>query len=151
MRHPNPGTPLRRPSIGTMFLRGLRFRCPWCGGGGLMQSWFKLKPACPTCGLRTERGEEDFFLGAMVWNIAFAEGLLTVVLVSIGIATAPNVPWNALLFGGVAMMIAAPILFYPVSKTLWMATELLFRPLTAEELEWHRTAEHTEFRDQHVR
>ena len=149
--HDHTRAALPRPSIGKMFLRGLRFRCPWCGGGGLMASWFKLKPRCPTCGLRTERGEEDFFLGAMVWNIAIAEGLLTVVLLAIGIYTAPDVPWNALLWGGVAMMVVAPILFYPVSKTLWMATELLFRPLTHEELEWHRNSDETEFRDQHRR
>jgi uncharacterized protein (DUF983 family) len=148
---PRRPEPLPRPSIGRMFLRGLLLSCPWCGGRGMLATYFKLKPRCPTCGLRTERGEEDFFLGAMVWNIAFAEGLLTVVLLSIGIATAPDVPWDALLYGGVAMMIVAPILFYPVSKTLWMATELLFRPLTREELEWHRTSDEKTFRGHHDR
>ena len=32
----------------------------------------KMKRACPVCGLRTERGEEDFFLGAMMFNMVWA-------------------------------------------------------------------------------
>lgn len=142
---------LRRPSVFKLFLRGALLRCPWCGGGGLMKSWFHLKSHCPRCGLRTERGEEDFFLGAMVFNIAISEGLLAGIMVLVMIVTWPDVPWNVLWFGGIALMIAAPIAFYPVSKTLWMAMELLIRPLTPEELDWHRQSDASAFRDQMVR
>ena len=38
-----------------LFARALILRCPNCGGGSLFRSWFKLKPSCPTCGLRLHR------------------------------------------------------------------------------------------------
>ena len=59
----------------TMVARGLRLRCPRCGGGKLFQSWFKLKARCPTCGYKIER-EEGFWLGGYVMNTALGEGLL---------------------------------------------------------------------------
>ena len=31
-------------------------------------------------------------------------------------------------------MMIAPLLFYPFSKTIWMAFDLIFRPVRAEEL-----------------
>jgi len=33
-------------------------------------SWFKLVPACRRCHLRPERGEFDYFLGGMMFNVA---------------------------------------------------------------------------------
>lgn len=142
---------LPRPSVARMTGRALRLRCPWCGGGPLLETWFRLRPRCPRCGLRTERGEEDFFLGAMVFNIALSEGILAVLFVGLLVALWPDVPWTLLQVGGIALMIAAPILFLPVSRTLWMVVELLFRPLTAEEMEWHRGSGEGEFRPQDVR
>jgi uncharacterized protein (DUF983 family) len=128
------------PPLGTRLGRAARLRCPRCGGGGLLAHWLKLKPRCPACGLRLDRGEHDFFLGSMMFNIAIAEGLLALVCVGVIIAAWPRVPWTLLEFGGPAMMVVAPFLFYPFSQTLWLAVDLLIRPLTVEELEWHRTA-----------
>ena len=42
--------------------RALRLHCPACGSGGLFQSWFTMRPACPGCGLVMER-EQGYFLG----------------------------------------------------------------------------------------
>ena len=137
---------VRMAPLGTRIWRGLRLRCPACGGGPILQSWFKLKARCPTCGLRTERGEEDFFLGAMMLNIGISEGLLALLLVGLMIVTWPDVPWSFIQYGGLALMALTPFLFYPVSKTVWMAFDLLLRPLTREELEWHRSAAEHEFR-----
>jgi hypothetical protein len=33
-----------------------------------------------------------------------------------------------LLYGGVALMVILPVLFYPLSKTLFLAFDLIFRP-----------------------
>jgi uncharacterized protein (DUF983 family) len=128
------------PPLGTRLARAARLRCPVCGGGGLLQNWLKLKPRCPTCGLRLDRGEHDFFLGSMMFNIAIAEGTLALVVVAVIIAAWPHIPWLLLEIGGPAMMVVAPFLFYPFSQTLWLAVDLAIRPLTVEELEWHRTA-----------
>ena len=40
----------------------------------------------------------------------------------------PRVPWTAIEIVGVGGAILAPILFYPYSKTLWLAIDLTFRP-----------------------
>lgn len=134
------------PPLGTRLWRGARLKCPVCGGGGVLDGWMKVKRRCPTCGLRLERGEHDFFLGGMVFNIALAEGTLALVLVGVIIALWPNVPWLFLEIGGPLLMIVAPIVFYPFSLLLWLALDLLIRPLSVEELDWHRSAEEHETR-----
>src|SRR5882762_3685371 len=58
-----------------MFARALRRRCPNCGAGPVIARWIYTRPACPRCRLRLDRGEPDYFLGAIVFNMAFAEGL----------------------------------------------------------------------------
>jgi uncharacterized protein (DUF983 family) len=129
-----------------LYGRGLRLRCPHCGAGGMLESWFRFKPKCAGCGMRTDRGEEDFFLGGMMWNIVLAEGALLVFGVMIGILTWPNVPWAWMQWGGITLMAIVPFLFYPLSLTVWLASDILIRPVTDDELEWHRASEPTEYR-----
>jgi len=116
-----------------MFARALRRRCPLCGAGPITARWFGLLPACPGCGFRPERGEPDYFLGAIVFNMAFAEGLFAVGLLLTLVATYPNPPWTALYVGGAIALIAAPIVLYPYSKLCWLAFDLLFRPPRPED------------------
>ena len=117
-----------------MFARALRRRCPSCGAGPVTVRWFGLRPSCPRCGLRLDRGEHDYFLGAIVFNMAFAEGLFAVGLLAVLVATWPDPPWTGIYVGGIAAMIAAPIALYPYSKLCWLAFDLLFRPLRPEDL-----------------
>lgn len=114
----------------------------------MLESWFRLRARCPRCSLRTERGEEDFFLGGMVFNIALSEGVLAVLFVGLLVALWPDVPWTLLHVGGIVLMILAPVAFYPLSKMLWLALELVFRPLTEDEMEWHRGSDDDAFRPQ---
>ena len=116
-----------------MFGRAVRRRCPHCGAGPVTVRWLGLVPACPGCGLRLDRGEHDYFLGAIVFNMAFAEGLFAVGVLAVLLATWPNPPWNAIYYGGAAAMILAPIVLYPLSKLCWLAFDLLFRPPRAED------------------
>jgi uncharacterized protein (DUF983 family) len=134
-----------------MYGRALLLRCPSCGGGPVRRSWLAMHPRCAGCGLRTERGEEDFFLGAMMFNLVFAEGLMAATLVLVAVLSWPDVPWNALWFGGIALMVAAPFFFYPFSQTVWLASDLLLRPASEEEMEWHRSADPSTFRPLHDR
>jgi uncharacterized protein (DUF983 family) len=131
--------------------RGIRLRCPNCGEGRILRSWFHLQPKCPVCGLRTDRGEEDFFLGGMMWNIVFSEGVLLVMGLVVGIATWPDVPWTAMQWVGIALMAITPFLLYPFSLGFWLANDIWIRPVTAEEMEWSRASRPGEFRKHHER
>jgi hypothetical protein len=42
--------------------------------------------------------------------------------------TQPHPPWDGIFWGGIAVMILLPVLFFPFSKTLWLAFDLIFRP-----------------------
>ena len=118
--------PTYRSSIAQKFARGAALKCPRCGSGGLLVSWMRMQPQCPRCGLRLERGESDFWLGAYAMNLFFAESFAAVVALIVLWATWPaSLP--ATIVGG-ALAIAAPIAFYPFSRTLWLAWDLSFRP-----------------------
>jgi uncharacterized protein (DUF983 family) len=112
-----------------MLGRSLMLRCPRCGHGRLFISWFTLKERCPRCDLPLQRGEtRDYWIGGMMFNIVLSE-LLAVLAVSIVLlATWPDVPWNPLWFGSIALMLASPFLLFPVSRIVWLAFDLIFRP-----------------------
>lgn len=48
--------------------------------------------------------------------------------------TWPDVPWVTLGVLTVATMAILPVVFYPLSKTLWMAVELSWHPLEDHEI-----------------
>lgn len=61
-------------------------------------------------------------------NLVAAELLGGGAIIAFIMATWPDVPWSLVEYGGVAVMIAIPIVFFPFSCTLWLAWDLLFRP-----------------------
>lgn len=114
--------------------RALMLRCPNCGGRGMLASWFRMAAACPRCHLRSERGESDHFLGGMMFNIVLAEGVLVVLLIATLAVTWPRVPWSLLQYGAPTAMLLAPILLYPFSRLLWLAFDLMLRPVVPNDL-----------------
>jgi uncharacterized protein (DUF983 family) len=116
------------------FGRALRLRCPHCGRGKLFSSWFRMRPRCPVCGLKVERGEEGYQVGSYMFNIVAAELVFAAVFVGIVLLTWPSPPWSLLEYGGIALMVIAPFVFFPFSKTLFLAFDLLFRPAAPDEL-----------------
>ena len=117
----------------TLLGRAFILRCPNCGGGGLFASWFRLKQQCPRCRLELERGEHDHFLGAMMFNIVVAEAVFVIGFVAVLLLTWPSPPWDLLEYGGVAAMIAAPFLFYPLSRMIWLAFDIMLRPVSPDD------------------
>ncbi|MGH3664549.1 MAG: DUF983 domain-containing protein [Egibacteraceae bacterium] len=117
-----------------MLGRATRRRCPLCGSGGIFRGWFDLRARCPGCNFPFER-EEGYWVGALIANIAAAETLFAVLLVGGVVLTYPAVPWTALTVAGMALMVALPIGFYPLSKTLWLWVDLAFlHPVDADDL-----------------
>jgi len=121
----------------------LRRRCPGCGGP-LFDGWFRIAAVCPGCRLRTDHGEPDYFLGAVLLNLVLAE-LVPVVMVLGAVAlTWPAPPWRALLGLGVTLAVIAPIVGYPYSKTLWLYVDMQVRPPVYADGSGGRTAESRE-------
>lgn len=113
----------------TIIGRALARRCPNCGGRNVFRSYLRERDSCPTCGLKLDRGERDFFIGAYTLNLIAAELLVVFGGLLVLALTWPDVPWNALMYGLAVLMIAAPVALYPFSRQLWLATDLIFRPV----------------------
>jgi uncharacterized protein (DUF983 family) len=80
---------------------------------------------CPRCGLHFER-EQGYFAGALAINIAVVGAVFVVVLAALIAMTIPDIPVAPLLAVLVPIMLFGPILYYPYSKTVWMAVDRAF-------------------------
>ena len=123
MRTPTRRAPAVRPV--TIMLRGIRKRCPRCGGGHLFESWTEMVETCPRCGLVFEQ-EEGYWVGALVYNMAITMLVFGIYIAAGTISTWPDSPVLPLVGIGIVIAIAFPIFFYPYSKTIWVATDLTF-------------------------
>ncbi len=106
----------------TRLWRALRLRCPNCGGGNVV-SGLRLIDRCPTCHHHFER-HEGYWLGAIAINTVMTIGVFMATLVGAIVLTWPDPPWTAITIGVVVLNTVFPIVFYPWSKTLWVALEL---------------------------
>ena len=88
-----------------------------------------MVPTCPGCGHRFTR-EEGFWVGAIIMNTAATEALFGVFFVATAIATAPEIPWGPMLLVGLLTNGIFPIFFYPFSKTIWVAVDILLKRWT---------------------
>ena len=102
-----------------LFWRAARLRCPNCGGHPLFSSWVRMRERCPVCGIRLERGEEGYQVGAYMFNIVAAELIFAAIFLGVLVYTWPAQPWDELLYGGVA----------------FLTFDLIFRPPAPEDFE----------------
>ena len=115
------------------FGRALLRRCPNCGQRGVVLRVLTLTDRCPGCGLRFER-HEGYWLGAVAINTGATIAVFFAVFVAGMVTTWPDVPWNGLLVVTVAVNLLFPIVFYPWSKTLWVAIDLSMHPPETRDL-----------------
>src|SRR5258705_7204034 len=114
-----------RPSAGTMIVRALLRRCPNCGSRGIFAGYTTLRERCPRCGLRLHRGESDYFIGAYLLNLVAVELLFALLLAGVFITTYPDTPWAPLQWGGLVLILAPPMLFYPPPQAVWPVAQLV--------------------------
>jgi len=96
-----------------------------------------MSPECPSCHLLLDRGEEDYFLGGYTINFVVSE-LIIVLGAGLGILLFwPDVPWRLITWTLMGLMLVAPVIFYPFAKTLWLAMDIIFRPLVLKDLAGH--------------
>jgi uncharacterized protein (DUF983 family) len=121
-----------------MILRALLLRCPHCGARGILASWFRLEERCPRCKLHLHREETDYFLGAYTIMLIAVEGMFAMGFVAVLLLTWPNPPWELIEWGGVVVLTAGVLVAYPFARTLFLAIDLIFRPISSMELGWYQ-------------
>jgi uncharacterized protein (DUF983 family) len=114
-----PPTP---PSRARMMWWGGTRRCARCGSGHLFARYFTMVDDCPRCGLHFER-EQGYWAGALAINIGVTGAVFVLVFVTALVLTVPDVPVVPLLAILIPLMILTPVLYYPFSKTVWVAVD----------------------------
>lgn len=102
--------------------RASLLRCPRCGQGPVFRRFILMLPSCSSCGLEFDRGD-GYWLGAMMFNMAFAMGAVVVVFVLALVLTSPDPDWDLTVVLVIVAAMVAPLIFFPFSRTLWMAAE----------------------------
>jgi uncharacterized protein (DUF983 family) len=124
------------PSWGHLFTligRAIRLRCPNCGVGAVIRPWATVNEHCKQCRFRFTRSSDSYFSGAMLTNLAVAEGLFAVVFAAVLIGTWPDVPWDTLTWAMPLGIALAPVLLLPFAKVAWLTFDVAFRPVTSDE------------------
>lgn len=123
------------PGTGRLLARGLTLGCPACGARRQFTWWVRMAETCHRCGLRFER-IEGHWIGAIGINTIVSFGMLLVSLVVSFIVTFPDFPVVPLMIFHTALAILVPVLFFPISRTLWTAIDIAMRPLEPHEVDW---------------
>jgi uncharacterized protein (DUF983 family) len=123
------------PSNGKMISRSILRRCPNCGNHqAWFVSWFKQGERCVGCGITRTRETDGQELGSM--TIASVINIV-LIMAAIGIAvaiTAPDVPVLTLYIVLASAALVFPVLTWPMTHTLWMAIDLILRPMGVDEV-----------------
>ena len=124
---------MREPTKGQALWRGVTKRCARCGEHKLFRRWVSMVERCPRCGHHFERSD-GFWLGSIMMNMTVTFGVFLLVFVGGMVITWPDTPWMALLVGTLLLNALFPVLFHPLSRTLWVGMEMAARPLEPQEV-----------------
>ena len=120
------------PSRMRLLVRGLTGRCPICGETRIRQGYFRLKETCPRCGLRFTRLEGQWS-GDIGINTIVTFTLLYLVLVGGTLVMWGDIRVGTLAVVATLVVLVFPVAFVPFAKTLWLAIDLIMRPVQADE------------------
>jgi uncharacterized protein (DUF983 family) len=115
--------------------RAARMRCPSCGRASAFTSWFHMRERCPVCHFWFERNE-GYFLGATAINLVLAIVLPALAYIAIVAAGWPNPSWIGAGLAAGALAIIVPIALFPFARVVWLAFDLVIRPI--EPIEYER-------------
>jgi len=124
---------MTEPTKGQAVWRGATKRCARCGERKLFNRWVTMVQRCPRCGHSYERNH-GFWLGSIMLNMAFTFGVFLVVFVGGMVTTWPDPPWTGLLILTLTVNTLFPVVFHPISRTLWVGMEMAARPLEPQEI-----------------
>ncbi len=128
-----------QPNTSKLIRRGLVGACPACGARKQFRYWVKMNETCHRCGLTFER-IEGHWIGAIGINTIVSFGILLLSLTVSFVVTIPDIPVVPLVIWHVLLAMLVPIIFFPISRTLWTAVDIAMRPLEAHEVDWSAIA-----------
>ena len=117
-----------------MLVRGALKRCAVCGQGRLFRRWFTMLDTCPRCGLKFER-IDGHWVGSLGINTIVTFGSLLLVVAALLITQYPDYDVLPLTLLSMATTIVVPIFYFPFSRTLWTAIDLVMRPVQPWEVD----------------
>lgn len=127
-------SPLAKYTFPRLLARALLRRCPWCNGSkAWFRSWFRRYDRCQTCGLRWNRGQDGFELGAMTVAVFITGGSVMIFLAILLAVTYPDFPVVPMAVIGAAIALIVPFVTYPFTQTIWSAFDLRVHPPTRSE------------------
>lgn len=94
-----------------------------------------MRERCPICRFWFERNE-GYFLGATCINMVLAIVLPAIAYVIVLAAGWPNPSWIGAGATAVALVIVVPIALFPFARVVWLAFDLVIRPI--EPIEYER-------------
>ncbi len=74
-------------------------------------------------------------MGAVIINTTVTFATFIIVFISLVATTWPDVPWPAVMGVTIIANALIPVVFYPISKAIWLALEMSWHPLESGELE----------------
>ena len=92
-----------------------------------------MKDRCPRCDLEFDRIEGQWS-GDIGVNTIVSFGMLLIVLLGGFLLTWPDPPMAVIGVAAIAVAAIVPIVFLPFSKTVWLAADLIMRPLEPGEV-----------------
>ncbi len=94
-----------------------------------------MREDCDRCGLHFER-IEGHWIGAIGINTIVSFATLAISIIVGLIILLPDGSPRPLIVVAVVVSIAAPTVFFPMSRTLWTAIDIVMRPLEPHEVDW---------------
>ncbi len=95
--------------------RGIRLRCPVCGGGKLFRTYVAMYSECSRCGVRFDR-EAGLWLGSMDINLT-----ISLVLLLVPVIFLPDIGLKRELLIWGAGSVLVPLVLFRFVRGFWIA------------------------------
>lgn len=91
-----------------------------------------MAPSCPRCGLNFHRAPGQW-LGSWFLSLCVVQAVLVVSIIGVVLMSWPDRPSWLSIAALVLVAVCVPVGFFPFSRTIWTAIDLMMRPLEWDE------------------
>ena len=105
-------------------LRGATGSCPACGFRRIFKTGMRLQLKCPSCEISFDRSP-GHWVGAVGINTIISMFALLVTIVLSTLLLWPDLKVLPMLLPALIVGFVSPVVFYPISQTLWTAIDLI--------------------------